>query len=999
LSPLGEEVPLRLALFGVPTIEHDGATAALPFERRGQLAAFLALKRSWVPRAELAALLWPDQPAKLAYTNLRKALFRLQSLPWPLALDLQEGAIRLAAATDVAAFEDALRDGREADAIALRRGELLAGFDDDANEAWTAWLRFERDRLRALWRDAVLDRLDAATDAAAALGLSARLLDADPLDEAAARAQIAWLARSGQVARAHQAYDAFARRLDEELGLAPGVELERLRASLDAPPAAPPKARPVAPSPRDDGFVGRSIELRAIAERLGNGRCRLLTLVGPGGVGKTRLARRALEELQPGFADGGAFVTLEDVATPEEIGLRLARELGVRPRGADAIGAVVDALRERHQLLVVDNFEQVASGAAQLQRMVDGCPRLTIVATSRVRLGLPGEWVLPVDGLPCPEAEDHDRIDAFDAARLFVQSARRVAPAFSAAAEGAAIVDICRQVEGRPLALELAAAWTRVLSCEAIAAELRRDTALLHAPQAGAAGRHAGIDVVFAQSWQLLGAAERDALARLSVFRGGFTAEAGRAVAGASLPVLGALVDKSLLRKDDGRLQMHALVQELASRRLDDAGARESTERVHAGYFQRLVAQARDAVTQGEREALRWLATDFENVRRAWSWLAAHGTAGELAASDLTLYYFCDHLGRYGEGLALLNEALASRAVREDRRLQSLMLARAAHFLFRQDRYAEAEASARQALEGARGKAGSATRLQALKVLGSCHARVARFEEASRCIREALELAPEDTDPHNAGALYGNLSICERQMGNPQAALKLSLKALALERRAGDVGGEAAALSALGQLYYEMGEAKAAQAHLREALALCERHGLARLRGVVLANLADYSLAMNALEDAEDHAGRAMEFARAAGERGLQCFLGVQLATLAIRRGNPAAARAELAASLSLALSLRSPSLQTAGIACFAELLRAQGEPGCAFSVLRFAAGLVPPGSPGRLRIDPLLDRWRDAEAAAPPWPGLEAAEMAQRIVAESGVAYAPLIAALRAAR
>ena len=158
--------------------------------------------------------------------------------------------------------------------------------------------------------------------------------------------------------------------------------------------------------------------------------------------------------------------------------------------------------------------------------------------------------------------------------RLFVQAAQRVEPALVPAVEAASIVDICRQVEGLPLALELAAAWTRVLSCDAIAAELRQGTELLHAVDAAHPARHASIEVVFDQSWRLLGAAERDALSRLSVFHGGFSPEAARAVAGAPLPVLGALADKSLLRKEESRIYLHPLVQQLAAARLGESDRR-----------------------------------------------------------------------------------------------------------------------------------------------------------------------------------------------------------------------------------------------------------------------------------------------------------------------------------------------------------------------------------------------------------------------------------------
>jgi len=283
-----------------PTIERDDGRFALPFERRGQLVAYLALKGGWVPRAELAALLWPDQPSKLAYTNLRKALFRLQSLPGAPAVESSAASVRIDVPTDVDEFERARDEGRATDALALRRGELLAGFDDDGNEAWSAWLRFERDRLRAQWREMALTLLEAATDAAARARHLRQAARPDPLDEAAARAQISWLARSGQVARAHQAYDAFAQKLDEELGLAPGVELERLGESLDAPPSAPPKAQPAAPLQRDDGFVGRSDRAAPHCRAPWQQPMRLLTLVG-----RAAWARRGLRDAFSTSCDPG----------------------------------------------------------------------------------------------------------------------------------------------------------------------------------------------------------------------------------------------------------------------------------------------------------------------------------------------------------------------------------------------------------------------------------------------------------------------------------------------------------------------------------------------------------------------------------------------------------------------------------------------------------------------------------------------------------------------
>jgi DNA-binding SARP family transcriptional activator len=295
---------VALTLFGAPTIVYGGKSVALAFERRSQLLVYLAMKRTWIGRAELAALLWPDQDSKLAYTNLRKALFRLQRFPWAGRIEGQGSALRFEADTDVQAFENALREHRTTEALPLFRGPLLAGFDDDSNEAWSGWLSFERDRLQSAWRSAAQEQLAGDIDAVEAIDLAAHLLDADPLDEAALQAYMTWLARAGQVARARQAYREFVARLAHELGLEPGAELKALHDSMGSGSAPSIVASPSQAVPTDDGFVGRAIELRRIGALLSQDDCRLLCLTGPGGVGKTRLAQRVMRELAPRFADG-----------------------------------------------------------------------------------------------------------------------------------------------------------------------------------------------------------------------------------------------------------------------------------------------------------------------------------------------------------------------------------------------------------------------------------------------------------------------------------------------------------------------------------------------------------------------------------------------------------------------------------------------------------------------------------------------------------------------
>jgi predicted ATPase/DNA-binding SARP family transcriptional activator len=1000
-------MPVTLHLFGAPTIDLGDGTPpiALPFERRSQLLVLLAVKRAWVGRAELAAMLWPDQADKLAFTNLRKTLFRLQGVAWGAALESQGHSLRVLARTDVHEVEQALSDGRVAEALALVRGPLLAGFDDDASEAWTGWLQFERNRLQTAWRSAALAHLDREdTPPHEGIALSARLLEADPLDEAALRHHLTLLARSGQAARARQAWRAFAERLRDELGLAPGAELQALHDALGhgaaerSVGAAPPEARRDAAA-SDGGFIGRSSERQRIATLLEREDLRLLTLAGPGGIGKTRLAQRALQDLAARFADGARFVRLEDVSTADDAVVRIAREADVALRGRGAVlEQLCNALKDRHLLLVLDNFEPLAaSAAALLEPLLAACPRVKLLVTSRVRLGLAAEQLMPLEGLPCPEREDADHLETFDAARLFIAAARRVEPALLPAVEAAAIVDICHQLDGLPLALELAAAWTRVLSCEAIAAELRAGTELLRATDGSHPARHASMEVVFDQSWKHLAAAERDALAALSLFRGGFSAEAARAVAGAPLPVLSALADKSLLRKDGARLALHPLLQQLARARLQ--GPREAQVRAaHAAYFHRQLAQLRHGTAGGDRAALQAIDDDFENARLAWQYAIEQGQGDALRASALTLFEFTDHRARFEDGLALARQVLDAPVAARDLGLRALLQAQAGWTLARLGRYDAAEVEARQALDAARDARDTDAQFQALSTLGSCTWTTGRLPEAKRHFTQALRLARSAGLAHESATVFENLALVEKHLGEYEASFAHAQDALAQHRSNGDMAAVALCLSNLGSTAIFMDDFDAAAAYLRESLELTERHGLASTRLYALANLTELAMKRGDTESARRRAERAVELTDASGMRSLAAWFKSQLARLAAQRKDLAAARALLAEAATLAIELNARAIQAAVLLALAELLEAQDDPAAGRRVLAFAADEASFSAPDRdeLRVD-----WARRAAGLPtpdaPWPpGLALPELLQRVVDEAPQAYRPLRALLQ---
>ncbi len=992
-----------LTLFGAPTIAFGGKSVALGFERRTQLLVYLALKRSWVTRSELAALLWPDQNSKLASTNLRKALHRLQGLPGAGRIEVQPGAMRFEARTDVHDFETALRELRIADALALHHGDLLVGFDDDSNEAWSRWMHFERDRLRSAWRAAVAQHLGGEVAATEAVDLAARLLDADPLDESALRLYVEWLVRAGQVARARQAYDAFVARLRDELGLAPGAELRSLQKLFDASAVAVrvPEAKSATV---DEGFVGRVVELRRIAALMTQDDCRLLCVIGPGGIGKTSLARRAMDQLASGFADGAVFVPLDDLAVAEELGGRIAHELDIALKGAaEPMEQVAAALAGRQLLLVLDNFEQLVDGARRLETLLGVCPRLKLIVTSRVRLALANEWLLPLDGLACPEDEDQDRLEAFDAVRLFVRAAHRVNPDLVAAAEAPAIVDICRLVEGLPLALELAASWTRVLSCEAIAAELRQGSELLQASDAARPARHASLETVFEESWRLLGDRERRALARLSVFRGGFTPQVARAVSGVQLPVLAALVDKSLLRKEGARCVLHPLVLQFARAKLEQGGDAQDCAAAHSRHFLRYVTDAVHRVRNAEPEILLEIDAEFENIRMAWRFAMQHGPAELLARAAYSLMTYCEHRGRRLEGLELMQRAMQSESVAGDPRFVPALAAHAAWMAYRLDRYAEAEALGTLAL-GAKGQDGqrpgdSTLAFRAATVLGASSARLGRSDEAHRRFRQALELAKKSANPFDIASALDNLGLIARGRGDLDEALRLYREALLRHREIGDAGGTAICLNNQGVVHILRRELDAAREVLQDASQLCERHGLPSTRVMVEVNLANVAMYSGNPEQAVRHARQALELSLQTGQRANAVEARHALVWAALRQGDLATARSELVAATTVAIALGRPELLVLGVRLFAELLAAQGVPDVAARVLGLV--LQRPELVGVERDEAvqLLRGWVTPAAAAEGWTGPPLEDLAHRIVVEAGQAYAPLITELRTTR
>ncbi|MFE3783697.1 ATP-binding protein, partial [Amycolatopsis sp. NPDC059090] len=556
-------------------------------------------------------------------------------------------------------------------------------------------------RLEDLRVDAIEDRVEAdlrlARHAEVIAELEA-LVESHPLRERVRGQLIRALYGAGRQAEALAAYADTRRVLSDELGVDPSPELQALHlAVLRRDPGLEPPARPApGPGPSRAGrarrtnlrahltsFVGRDKEIERIGELLAGSR--LVTLVGPGGVGKTRLAEAVATGLADRMPDGVWLAELAPVRTPADVPNALLTALDIREKAlslessspGDAVDRLIAALADRKLLIVLDNCEHVVEAAAALtDRLIAACPDLRVLATSRESLGITGEalWPIPPLGLPPADAGPDEAL-AYPAVRLFAGRAASVRPGFTVTeANTAAVVEICRKLDGLPLAIELAAARVRSLSATQIADRLGDRFRLLVGGSRTAVARHQALSGVVEWSWDLLDDEERLLARRLSVFTGGCTLESVERVcasdglaAGGVLHLLGALADKSLIDAvfadsggDEVRYRMLETVRAFGAERLAEAGETESARAAHAQYFLELAETAESLLrTDAQLEWLGKLAVEQDNVVTAFRWAIDTESAVLALRLGTALAGFWMLRGYHAQSVTTLEEALA----------------------------------------------------------------------------------------------------------------------------------------------------------------------------------------------------------------------------------------------------------------------------------------------------------------------------------------------------
>ena len=815
---------LEFRVLGPLEVSAGGEPLPLGGARQRALLALLLLKEGRVvSRDRIVDALWGERPPATAANAVQVAVHALRKQFGPERVLTQGAGYRLAFESgelDLARFEQLLEQAdREPapnaaatlrDALSLRRGALLADLSD------VPFVAAERDRVEELVLLALDRRIDADLEVGRhreLVGELEALVAEHPYREGFRARLMLALYRSGRQADALEAYRQARAALLDDLGIDPSKELRELEAAIlrhDSELESVSRAVPSnLPAPAR-ALVGRELELAAVTALLRAPDTRLVTLTGPGGTGKTRLALESAAELRGDFGGGVFFADLAPLPDATLVGPTLARALGVRDASEDAfVERVTASLGDRAILLLVDNFEHVLAAAPLVAELVARIPTLRVLGTSREPLRLRAEREYRVPPLGLPARSDTGILEAArrsEAVQLFVTRARAARPDFELTEENAvSVVAICRALDGLPLALELAAPRVQLLSPAALRDRLSDRLGVLAAGERDLPERQRTLRAAIDWSYRLLDAPEQALLTGLSVFAGGWTLEAAETVAGAELTTLGSLVEKSLVRSEPGgngapRFSMLETVREYALERLRESSDDHATRSRHAEFFARLAERLEPDLHTVP--ALDEAAREHDNVRAALEHSLSSGDiATTLRVCALARFWYVR--GYVGEGRTWIDRALARPGGPRGRRARVLYWA--ATLAWTSGDHAVASARARESLELARDANDELAQLRALTALGLGHLGAGDLVTSRAFHAESLELARSLGRDRDVAVSLANIADVEVMLEDFERAETLARESLEINRRIGDVEGAGVSLLVIAASLVERG--------------------------------------------------------------------------------------------------------------------------------------------------------------------------------------------------
>ncbi len=946
-------LPLKLyTLGGLSFSLGDQPLQSFTTRKVDALLVYLACERREHTREWLADLLWDDVSQERALGNLRTALVSLnrqladylvitrQTLKINPAVDCWVDAQAL---TSALASNGITRDVTAA--LALYKGDFLAGFHLRGAVGFETWQAAESERLRSAVI-AALDRLIAeALDhdvPTSGIAYAQRLVTLDPLNDAAHRQLMLLYARAGQRSAALAQYETYVKLLADELGVDPEAEtsvlFEQIKSDQLIVSVTSSVSKVHLPS-MATLFIERARDLARIVERLRQPDCRLLTLVGAGGIGKTRLAVRAAAEIAGDYRDGVYFVGLVAVQQGEFLPAEIANSLNFTLQGGDPRGELIEYLARRELLLVLDNFEHLVDHAGLIADILSHAPQVQILVTSRVWLNLHEEWMLVIDGMDVPTFADQDA-EQYSAVQLFNACARRAQADFSLSDQLETVVKICQMVEGMPLSIELAASWLRVIPAAEIARSI--DLKFLAANIRNLPERHRSVEAVFEYSWDLLPPATAAVLTKLAVFRGVFDRDAAVQVAGASVTILASLLEHSLIRRiDDTYYTIHELLSQFAFKRLSDA---DSVRDAHLNYYVELTANT-DSRIHG-RQQTQWLdrlECEHNNLCAAISWSLEQGRANSLelglslAASIWEFWLMRGHLSEGRQWLTLLLQA--TQGVVSTARGAATQ--GAGYLAWIQGEHDQAEALHQEGLairEAVGDKAGMGGSLSNLGVIAWSRGNFA----AARSYYERAYAARREADyTLGMASVLNNLSLLMQDQCIYDEAIAYGEQAWALFKELDDLQGMVHVLYNLGAMTYDQGEPARALSIQQEALGYAQQLGDPRIIGGLLQNLGHTLMSLGDLSQARAYLDQSLALVSQVADKQHIGLVQRGFARLALLDGRIDAAQTAIDLCLAALRQSKGDIYLGQALLTQGDILRAQANLAAAESVYREALSLL----------------------------------------------------------
>ena len=865
---------LYISLFGLYSVVLDGITlSGFDSDKTRLLLAYLAIEAGKPQRREhLVGLFWPGQPEAHARRSLSQALYNLRKLlgehcgtveDGKTIAHLSDGSFLLSDALtvqfnptssyvlDASAFSELLSAcqvhnhrhleacpeclTRLVEADVLYRGDFLQGISLKNSVPFEEWamVQCEHFKRRVLESLHTLAKIyEYRGELQEAMKVAWRQVEIDPLWEAGQCQLMRLLALDGQLSKAIAHYEHYKNLLEAELDVLPEKETQFLvkklnqQARIDGPHIHLP--RPASP------LIGRKQELAELHGYLQNSDCRLLTILGPGGIGKTRLALEIARALQYSFSDGIYLISLSPMDPSQSIDLVVAEALGFsfREQG-DPAQQLLDYLRHKNLLLVMDSFEAVLPGVTWVGEVLRVAPEVKFLVTSRASLNISHEQVFTLEGMAVPEVDELQQVEQFDAVQLFLTFARHRKSTFTLDEHSRlGMVSICRLLHGLPLGLLLASSWVESYSLNEIAEQIEHNLNFLEVDWCDIPARQRSLQATFEYSWNLLTEQEQRFFTALAVFNGSISIQAIRQVAGGSARLLQSLVDKCLVNHTaDDRYQIHDLVHQFAIQHLkQDTGYLIDIHTRHSHfYLEALEDWGKDLKSARQKEALEAMEQEVENLRAAWRWAVTTQDLQDIACGLDGMGWYADLRFRFQEGERACRTALESLPGQTFIRLHSELAIWQAHFL----RQLGQEEHSRQLMEEElrqlllQQKEGHDIRseqAQVLYELGEVNLNTGR-EIARGYFQQSLEIFQELGDIENSGKVLSHLGEVVHHAGEYDLAGRLLSQALPLLQATGEPRRLASNLRWLGFNEIRQGRIAEGEPYIRQAIEVRKQIG------------------------------------------------------------------------------------------------------------------------------------------------------------------------------